>query len=84
MLQVGKTHGIYVASLDDGSSHMMAMIASFMSGEYKDGLRLFGVHRTDVSESQIAVIGGTRKYHNANGYATIMTVNLGSTNLKKE
>ncbi|XP_057475913.1 dirigent protein 16-like [Actinidia eriantha] len=42
VVQVGKTQGIYVASLDDGSSHMMAMTASFISGEYKDGLRFLG------------------------------------------
>ncbi|XP_057489433.1 dirigent protein 16-like [Actinidia eriantha] len=82
-VQVGKAQGMYVASSDDGSNHMMAMTARFASGEYKDGLRLFGVYRTDVLESHVAVIGGTGKYHNANGYATVKTVNLDSSNVKK-
>ena len=68
-VQVGKAQGMYVASSDDGSNHMLAMTARFASGEYKDGLRLFGVHRADVSESHVAVIGGT--------------VNLDSNNVKK-
>ncbi|GFZ14868.1 hypothetical protein Acr_24g0010580 [Actinidia rufa] len=37
-----------------------------------------------VGKTRDLLISGTGKYHNANGYATIMTVNLGSTNLKKE
>lgn len=81
---LGEAQGLYVASSEDGSSHMMAMTASFISNEYKDGLRFFGVHRTDVTESHIAVIGGTGKYHSANGYATIKTVNISSSLKGKE
>ncbi|KAK6933255.1 Dirigent protein [Dillenia turbinata] len=74
---VGKAQGIYVASSEDENSHMMAMTVFFASGEFKDGLRFFGVHRTDVTELHIAVIGGTGKYSGANGYATIRSVTSG-------
>ncbi|KAK9282670.1 hypothetical protein L1049_010890 [Liquidambar formosana] len=81
---VGKAQGMYVASSEDGSSHMVAMTAVFANNEFKDGLRFFGVHRTDVSESHIAVIGGTGKYHNANGYATVKAVTIGSNAIGSE
>lgn len=76
--------GMYVASSEDESSHMMAMTISFVNGKYKDGLRLFGVHRRDDNESRVAVIGGTGKYKIANGYATIKIVNLSTNNVGKE
>ncbi|KAK4353365.1 hypothetical protein RND71_028883 [Anisodus tanguticus] len=72
---MGKAQGMYVASSENGSSHMMAMTTSFLSNDYEDSLRFFGVHRGDVFESHIAVIGGTGKYHDANGYATVKIVN---------
>lgn len=76
---LGTAQGIYVASSEDGTSHMMAMTASFANGsEFKDGLRFFGVHRKDGAESHIAVIGGTGKYDGANGYATVKAVSAGS------
>ncbi|KAK7343275.1 hypothetical protein VNO77_11893 [Canavalia gladiata] len=71
---LGKAQGVYVVSSEDGSSHMVAMTASFVKGGYQDGLRLFGVHRTDVFESHVAVIGGTGKYYGANGYAAVKVV----------
>ncbi|BFG22577.1 hypothetical protein CerSpe_088510 [Prunus speciosa] len=75
---IGKAQGIYVASSEDGSSHMMALTAHFADSEFKDGLRFFGVHRTDVHEgSHIAVIGGIGKYVGANGYATVKAENAG-------
>ncbi|KAB5538871.1 hypothetical protein DKX38_016404 [Salix brachista] len=77
-LVVGKALGVYVASSEDGTSHMMAMTAKFVKNEFRDGLRFFGVHKTDVPESHIAVIGGTGKYHGANGYAVIKAVGAGS------
>ncbi|PRQ59002.1 putative plant disease resistance response protein [Rosa chinensis] len=74
-LVIGKAQGIYVASSEDGSSHMMAMTAHFANSKFKDGLRLFGVHRRDMhDESHVAVIGGIGKYVGANGYATVKTV----------
>lgn len=76
-LLIGKAQGIYVASSEDGSSHMMAMKASFGDGE-ANGLRFFGVRKMDVNESHIAVIGGVGKYQGANGYATVKVVNLRS------
>ncbi|CAL0316270.1 unnamed protein product [Lupinus luteus] len=72
--KLGKAQGAYVASLEGGSSHMVAMTASFVKGEYQNGLRLFGVHRSDVFESHVAVIGGTGKYYGANGYAAVKVV----------
>lgn len=82
---LGQSEGIYVASSsENGSSHhmMMAMTVSFNNNnngdhdeKIKDGLRFFGVHRTDVNESHVAVIGGFGKFHNANGYASIKTIN---------
>ncbi|KAG2730120.1 hypothetical protein I3843_01G272900 [Carya illinoinensis] len=75
---LGKAQGIYVASSEDGSSHMIAMTVYFAGTDFKDGLRFFGVHQTDVAESQIAIIGGIGKYNGANGYATIKAVGAGS------
>lgn len=45
----------------------------FESGGYVDRLSFFGVHHTVVSESQLAIMGGTGKYVNARGFATIKT-----------
>ncbi|XP_044504346.1 LOW QUALITY PROTEIN: dirigent protein 25-like [Mangifera indica] len=70
---VGKAQGFYVASSVDGSSQTMAFTAMFESGGYVDSLSFFGVHRTAVSESQLAIMGGTGKHVNAKGYATVKT-----------
>ncbi|KAL3732156.1 hypothetical protein ACJRO7_028917 [Eucalyptus globulus] len=80
---IGKAQGVYVVSSEDGTSHMMAMTAYFAGNELKDGLRFFGVHRTDVSESHIAVIGGTGLYNGANGYASVKFID-GEYNLSGE
>ncbi|KAL8146177.1 hypothetical protein AgCh_004064 [Apium graveolens] len=71
---VGKAQGFYVTSSGDGNSQTMAFTVMFESGGYKDSLCLFGVHRSAVSQSQIAVMGGTGKFLNAKGYATIKNV----------
>ncbi|XAR72058.1 hypothetical protein NMG60_11018558 [Bertholletia excelsa] len=83
VVMVGKGQGMYVASSKHGASLMIAMRASFTGGESQDGLRLFGVHRRDLLESHVAVIGGTGKYENANGYAEIRTVNVSSSEREK-
>lgn len=83
-LVVGKAQGLFVASSEDGTSHMMAMTANFAGSEFKDGLRFFGVHKKHVPESHVAVIGGTGKYHNANGYAVIKAVNVSSNPVGEE
>ncbi|XP_044481838.1 dirigent protein 25-like [Mangifera indica] len=70
---VGKAQGFYVASSVDGSSQTMAFTAMFESSGYADSLSFLGVHRTAVSESQLAIMGGTGKYVNAKGYATVKT-----------
>lgn len=70
---VGKAQGFYVASSEDGNGQTIAMTAMFESGGYVDSISFFGVHRTVVSESQLAIMGGTGKFVNARGYATIKT-----------
>ncbi|XP_021912572.1 dirigent protein 25-like [Carica papaya] len=70
---VGKAQGFYVASSEDGSSQTMAFTAMFESGGYVDSISFFGVHRTAVSESHLAIMGGTGKYVNAKGFATVKT-----------
>ncbi len=70
---VGKAQGFYVASSEDGNSQTMAFTTMFESGSYADSLSFFGVHRTAISESILAVMGGTGKYVNAKGYATVKT-----------
>ncbi|XP_077214312.1 dirigent protein 25-like [Tasmannia lanceolata] len=71
---LGKAQGFYVASSEDGSSQTMAFTTMFENGSYANSLSFFGVHRTVSSECQVAVIGGTGKYVNAKGYATVKTV----------
>ncbi|CAN6471240.1 unnamed protein product [Victoria cruziana] len=71
---VGKAQGFYVASSEDGSSQTLAFTALLESGGFADSISFFGVHRTAVSESYIAVIGGTGKYVNAKGHASIRTL----------
>ncbi|TQE04881.1 hypothetical protein C1H46_009484 [Malus baccata] len=70
---VGKVHGFYKVSSEDGTSQTMAFTAMFQSGSYIDNLGFFGVHRTSVSESHLAVIGGTGKYVNAKGFMLVKT-----------
>lgn len=65
-----------MASSLDGTSHTMALNI-LLHGEdnhAEDTISFFGVHRTASPESQIAVIGGTGKYENAKGYATVETL----------
>ncbi|KAJ9698320.1 hypothetical protein PVL29_007415 [Vitis rotundifolia] len=71
---VGKAQGFYLASSEDGSSQTMAFTAMFESDGYASSLSFFGAHRTAVSESQLAIMGGTGKYVNAEGYATVKTI----------
>ncbi|XVF46463.1 hypothetical protein PTKIN_Ptkin03bG0028500 [Pterospermum kingtungense] len=70
---IGKAQGFYVASSVDGNSQTMAFTAMFESGGYADSISFLGVHRTAVSESHLAVMGGTGKYLNAKGYAIVKT-----------
>ncbi|GFZ17973.1 tetratricopeptide repeat (TPR)-like superfamily protein [Actinidia rufa] len=70
---VGKAQGFYVASSEDGSSQTMVFTAMFQTSGYADSLSFFGVHRTAVSESHLAIMGGTGKYVNAKGFATVKT-----------
>jgi len=70
---VGKAQGFYVASSVDGTSQTLAFTVMFESGGYADSISFFGVHRTVVSESVLAVMGGTGKHVNAKGFATVKT-----------
>ncbi|KAI4322180.1 hypothetical protein L6164_021898 [Bauhinia variegata] len=70
---IGKAQGFYIASSVDGTSQIMVFTAKFEENGYTDSLSFFGVFRTQVSESHIAIIGGTGKYVNAQGYAIFKT-----------
>lgn len=70
---VGRAQGFYVASSVDGTSQTMAFTTLFQNGHYEDSLTFFGVHRTAMSESQLAIMGGTGKYVNAKGFAIVKT-----------
>ncbi|KAL8091326.1 hypothetical protein AgCh_040430 [Apium graveolens] len=69
---LGKAQGFYVFSSGDGNCQTMAITTMFKDGGYSDSLSFFGVHRTVVSESQLAIMGGTGKYVNAKGFAAIL------------
>ncbi|KAK6144561.1 hypothetical protein DH2020_021381 [Rehmannia glutinosa] len=70
---VGKAQGFYISSSEDGTSQTMAFTVMFTSGSYADSLAFFGVHRTAVAESHLAIMGGTGKYVNAKGFALVKT-----------
>ncbi|XP_050210542.1 dirigent protein 10-like [Mercurialis annua] len=70
---VGRAQGFYIASSVDGTSQTMAFTVMFQNSHYEDSLSFFGVHRTAVSESQLAIMGGTGKYVNAQGFAIVKT-----------
>ncbi|CAA3023182.1 Hypothetical predicted protein [Olea europaea subsp. europaea] len=73
---LGKAQGFYLASSSDGSTHTLALTALFHGGEHEidDTISFFGIHRTATPISHIAIVGGTGKYENAKGYATIETL----------
>ncbi|GAB4842336.1 hypothetical protein Ancab_012306 [Ancistrocladus abbreviatus] len=60
----------------DGQSHTMVFTAILHGSDHdlEDTISFFGVHRTAAPDSQIAIIGGTGKYENAKGCATIITL----------
>ncbi|KAG2723656.1 hypothetical protein I3760_02G179400 [Carya illinoinensis] len=78
---IGKAQGFYLSSSLDGTSQTIAVTVLLhgLSGgdhlqEVEDTISFFGVHRSAMHESQIVVIGGTGKYENAKGYATVGTL----------
>ncbi|KAK4756776.1 hypothetical protein SAY87_006903 [Trapa incisa] len=79
---LGKAQGLYLASSLDGTSHTMAMTLWFHGDgngnnslqEVDDTISLFGVHRTGLPVSQVAIVGGTGKYEHARGYAAVETL----------
>ncbi|MCE3214758.1 hypothetical protein HAX54_053260 [Datura stramonium] len=74
---LGRAQGFYLTSSSDGTSHTLALTTLF-HGEHEhevdDSISFFGIHRTATPISHIAIIGGTGKYENAKGYATIETM----------
>ncbi|XP_024991990.1 dirigent protein 24-like [Cynara cardunculus var. scolymus] len=70
---LGRGQGFYLSSSLDGSSHTFALTTLFHGSDHEveDTISFFGVHRTASEVSHIAVIGGTGKYEEAKGYATI-------------
>ncbi|KAJ0083893.1 hypothetical protein Patl1_30848 [Pistacia atlantica] len=72
---ITKAKEFYLASSLDGSSQTMAFTTLF--GEHEeDTISFLGVHRMAAHESQVAIVGGTGKYENPQGYATIETLHL--------
>ncbi|XP_059309059.1 dirigent protein 9-like [Lycium ferocissimum] len=73
---LGRAQGCYLTSSSDGTSHTLALTTLFHGHEHEvdDTISFFGIHRTATPISHIAVIGGTGKYENAKGYATIETM----------
>lgn len=76
---VGKAQGFYVASSEDGNSQTLAFTAMFKNGGYEDSISFFGIHRIGVSESHLAIMGGTGKYVNVKGFAVVKTLPPGTT-----
>lgn len=73
---VCKAQGFYKASSEDGKSQTMAFTTMFESGTVAVMLIVSAslvVHWTATSKSNLAVMGGTGKYVNAKGYATVNT-----------
>lgn len=72
----GKMQGIYVMSSGNENSSMVAMKATFSGGnkDSTDSLRFFGLYQPGINESHIAVIGGTGRYQDANGYAVVRSM----------
>ncbi|KAK9059770.1 hypothetical protein SSX86_020474 [Deinandra increscens subsp. villosa] len=70
---LGRGQGFYLSSSLDGSSHTFALTTLFHGTDHEvdDTISFFGVHRTASEISHIAVIGGSGKYEEAKGYATI-------------
>ncbi|KMT05331.1 hypothetical protein BVRB_7g174660 [Beta vulgaris subsp. vulgaris] len=71
---VGRAQGFYVYSSVDGKTQTMLFTAMFQEGGYHNSLNFFGIHQTAVSESVVSVMGGTGKYVNAKGFATVKTL----------
>ncbi|CAI0443014.1 unnamed protein product [Linum tenue] len=78
---LGKAQGFYLASSLDGTSHTLSLslLLHGHGGEkeheaVEDTISFFGIHRNASPVSHIAVVGGTGKYEDAKGYATIETI----------
>ena len=67
-----------MASSEEGTSQVLAFTAMFESENYADSICFFGIHRIAVSQSQLAIMGGTGKYVNAQGFAIVKTFSAAS------
>lgn len=70
----GKVQGIYVTSLEDENISMLVIKAVFDGGIFENSLRFFGEFKPGSSESHIAVVGGSGRYHGANGFAIVKAI----------
>ncbi|KAL0358697.1 UNVERIFIED_CONTAM: Dirigent protein 24 [Sesamum angustifolium] len=74
---LGRAQGLLHGSSSDGSSHTVALTAAFHGGEHDheilDTVSFLGSSDSHPI-SHIAIVGGTGKYENAKGYATIETL----------
>lgn len=75
----GNLQGVLVTSLEDNSSHIVAVKASFAGNGAEDSLRFFGVRHDDQEESHIAVVGGTGRYDGASGFAVVRAADVPET-----
>ncbi|XAR60534.1 hypothetical protein NMG60_11033951 [Bertholletia excelsa] len=77
---MGRAQGFYLSSSIDGTSQTLAFTAMFADGGYADSLIFFGVLQKVVSESHLAIMGGTGKYVNAKGFAIVKTFPAAAAN----
>ncbi|CAA0814510.1 Dirigent protein 24 [Striga hermonthica] len=73
---LGRAQGFYITSSSDGTTHTLVLTVLCHGGEVDDDdtVSFFGVHRTATPISHLAIVGGTGKYQNVKGYATIETL----------
>ncbi|GER51338.1 disease resistance-responsive (dirigent-likeprotein) family protein [Striga asiatica] len=75
---LGRAQGFYITSSSDGTTHTLVLTVLFHGGgddvDGDDTVSFFGVHRTATPISHLAIVGGTGKYGNVKGYATIETL----------
>ncbi|KAB2599930.1 dirigent protein 18-like [Pyrus ussuriensis x Pyrus communis] len=70
---IGKAQ-VYMASLDDGSTQMMAFTAMIEGGEYGDTLNLYGIFKIGSPMSHLFVTRGTGKFKSASGFAEVRSL----------
>ena len=72
---IARSRGIYIISSLDGSQAQMIMSIIFINGEYKgSSLEVQGPYEQSKQVTEVAVVGGTRKFRLARGYVTFKTL----------